>query len=73
MFNKIVTLTLGILFLITASGYVVAGQAKRAGFAGSRKVSSQTRSQFQEQKQVGKNCEGPQTKTQTRKRTNYIK
>jgi hypothetical protein len=73
MFNKIAALTIGVLFLLMAAGYAAAGQGKGAATAGSRQVSSQTRSQFQKQIQVGKNCEGPQIKTQTRKRTKYIK
>jgi len=73
MSHKIATLTIGVLFLVTAVGFAAAGQSKGAGPAGSRQVSSQTRSQYQKQIQVEKSCEGPQIKTQTRKRTNYIR
>ena len=73
MLKKIVTVTTGILFLISAAGYAAAGQGKGQGTAGSGQVSTQTRSQFQKQIQVDKNCDGPQIKTQKRTRTNYIK
>ena len=70
---KIAVLTIGVLFLVSAVGYAAAGQFKGAGPAGSRQVASQTRSQYQKQIQEEKSCEGPQIKTQTRKRTNYMK
>ena len=73
MLKKIVTVSAGILFLLSASGYAAAGQNKGSGTASRRQVAPQTRSQFQKQIQVDKNCDGPQIKTQTRKRTNYIK
>ena len=73
MFKKITTMTIGILFLLSTAGFAVAGQGKGPGNTNRQQVSSQTRNQFQKQIQVDKNCDGPQSKTQTRKRTNYLK
>jgi len=73
MLKKIVTVSAGILFLLSVAGYAAAGQAKGSGTTSRQQVAPQTRSQFQKQIQVDKNCDGPQIKTQTRKRTNYIK
>jgi len=73
MYKKIAIVTTGILFLLAAAGYAAAGQGKSSVTANSRQVSSQARNQIQKQIQVDKNCDGPQIKTQTRTRTNYIR
>lgn len=73
MFKKMTAVTLGILFLLSTSGFAAAGQGKGSGNSNNRQATSQTRNQFQKQVQVDKNCDGSQIKTQTRKRTNYIK
>ena len=73
MFKKITITTTGILFLISTTGYAFAGQGKGPGTSNRQQTSQQTRNQFQKQIQVDKNCDGPQIKTQKRKRTNYIK
>lgn len=73
MFKKSVTITAGIIFLLSTVGLAFAGQGKGPESPSGQQVSSQTRSQFQKQIQVDKNCDGPQIKTQTRKRTNYLK
>ena len=73
MLKNITIITTGILLLISTAGYVVAGQGKGPGVSDRQQTSTQTRNQFQKQIQVDKNCDGPQIKTQKRRRTNYIK
>lgn len=73
MLKKIITVSTGILFLLSVAGSAFAGQGKGSGTSNRQQTSPKTRNQLQKQIQVDKNCDGPQIKTQTRKRTNYIK
>ena len=73
MLKKIVTVSTGILFILSVAGYAFAGQGKGSGISNRQQTSPKTRNQFQKQIQVDKNCDGPQIKTQARKRTNYSK
>lgn len=74
MFKQITTVTLTTLFLLSTAGFAAAGKGNGSVTpSNGKQVVTQTRSQFQKQIQVDKNCDGPQIKTQTRKRTNYTK
>ena len=73
MLTRITALAAGIVFLMATAGFVLAGQSKSQETANTRQDATRTRSQFQKQIQVDKNCEGPQIKTRTRTRTNYLK
>ena len=71
--KKIITVSIGILFLLSAAGHAAARQGKGPGTASRRQISPQTRNQVQKQIQENKNGAARQIKTQTRKRTDYIK
>jgi len=72
MLRKITIIAVCVLFFLAVAGYVSAGQGKSQGTANGRQISAKTRIQSRKQIQVDKNCSGPQYKTQTRKRTNYL-